>query len=100
MIAGTQSAMRSALSATGQGCSRESLSKKLNSRLSASPGHGANIEELKLLFHLFSAPLGAGELRTDRPSELSEWAAAGIWAACVASGLDLLVCSHVGLGCL
>ena len=54
----------------------------------------------KLVFGLFGTPLGAGELRTDRPGELSKWATAGIRAASVASGLDLLVCSHVGLRCL
>ena len=64
------------------------------------PGPIALCSLPKLVFRLFGAPLGAGELRTDRPGELSKWATAGIRAASVASGLDLLVCSHVGLRCL
>ena len=53
-----------------------------------------------LAFRLFGTLLGAGELRTDRPSELGKRATAGVRAAGFASGFDLLVRSHVGLRCL
>src|SRR5260221_7281334 len=54
----------------------------------------------KSVFSLFGTLLGASELRTDRPSELSKLATAGIRSASFTSSLDLLVRSHVGLRCL
>ena len=53
-----------------------------------------------LAFRLCGTFLGAGELRTNRPSELGKRATAGVRAAGFASGFDLLVRSHVRLRCL
>jgi hypothetical protein len=72
----------------------------MSSELVRQRTEGGLCSSRQLVFRPFGVPLGAGELRTDCPGELSKWATAGIRPASVASGLDLLVCSHIGLRCL